>query len=43
MKLYGDIDLHSTNSLVALLDEHDQVVSEKRLSNDLHSMSSWLI
>jgi transposase len=35
MKLYGGIDLHSTNSVVVLLDEEDQVVYEKRLPNDL--------
>jgi transposase len=42
MKLYGGIDLHSTNSLVALLDEHDQVVGEKRLSNDLNVVLAYL-
>jgi len=34
MKLYGGIDLHSNNSVVALLDEQDQVVYRKRLPND---------
>jgi len=34
MKLYGGIDLHSNNSVVALLDEQDQVVYHKRLGND---------
>lgn len=34
MKLYGGIDLHSNNSVVALLDERDQVVYQKRLGND---------
>ena len=33
MKLYGGMDLPATNSLVALLDEHDQIVDEKRLAN----------
>jgi len=34
MKLYGGIDLHSNNSVVALLDEQDQVVYRQRLAND---------
>jgi transposase len=34
MKLYGGIDLHSNNSVVALLDEEDRVVYRKRLPND---------
>ncbi len=35
MKLYGGIDLHSNNSVVALLDEADQVVYRNRLPNEL--------
>jgi transposase len=35
MKLYGGIDLHSTNSVVAVTDEQDKVVYRKRLPNDL--------
>jgi transposase len=34
MKLYGGIDLHSNNSVVALLDEAGRVVYRKRLPND---------
>lgn len=34
MKLFGGIDLHSNNSVVALLDEQDHVVYCKRLPND---------
>jgi transposase len=34
MKLYGGIDLHSNNSVVALLDVDDQVVYRQRLAND---------
>lgn len=34
MKLYGGIDLHSNNSVVALLDEEDRVLYRKRLGND---------
>ncbi len=34
MKLYGGIDLHSNNSVVALLDEDELLVYRKRLPND---------
>ncbi len=34
MKLYGGIDLHSNSSVVALLDEEDQVIYRKRLANE---------
>jgi transposase len=35
MKLYGGIDLHSNNVVVALIDEQDRVVYQRRLANDL--------
>ncbi len=35
MKLYGGIDLHSNNQVVALLDEQDKVMYQRRLPNDL--------
>ncbi len=35
MKLYGGIDLHSTNCVVGLLDEEDRMVYQRRLRNDL--------
>ena len=35
MKLYGGMDLHSTNSVTVLINEHDEVVYRKRLANDL--------
>jgi len=35
MKLYGAMDLHSTNSVTVLINEHDEVVYRKRLANDL--------
>ena len=35
MKLYGAIDLHSTNNVTVVLDEQDRVVYQKRLPNDL--------
>ena len=42
MKLYGGIDLHSNNSVIALLDEHDSVHYRKRLPNDLSLILSEL-
>ena len=36
MKLYGAIDLHSTNNVLVLIDEEDKIVYEKRLPNDLN-------
>jgi len=36
MKNYGGIDLHSNNSVVAIMDEHDKVLYRKRLPNDLN-------
>ncbi len=35
MKLYCGIDLHSSNSVVAVMDENDKTIYEKRLDNDL--------
>lgn len=35
MALYGGIDLHSNNHVVALLDEQDHVVYQRRLPNEL--------
>ena len=35
MKLYGAIDLHSTNSVTVLIDEQDNTAYRKRLPNDL--------
>jgi transposase len=35
MKLYGAIDLHSTNSVLVVIDEEDKIVYRKRLPNDL--------
>ena len=35
MKLYGAIDLLSTNSVLVVIDEEDRIVYQKRLPNDL--------
>jgi hypothetical protein len=32
MKLYGAIDLHSTNNVTVVINEHDQVVYQKALA-----------
>jgi transposase len=42
MKLYGGIDLHSNNSVVALLDEGDRVVYRKRLPNEAEAVLEGL-
>ena len=36
--LYGGIDLHAKNSVIVLVDEQDQVVSRKRLPNELEKI-----
>jgi transposase len=38
MTLYCGIDLHSNNSVVAVLDDHDRTVFEQRLPNDLETI-----
>ena len=42
MKLYGGIDRHSNNSVVAITDERDEVLYRKRLPNDLNTILSVL-
>lgn len=42
MTLYCGIDLHSNNSQVALIDERDQLVREKRLPNDFDVIKQYL-
>ena len=42
MKLYGAIDLHSTNNVTVVINEHDQVVYQKRLPNDLSLIAQQL-
>ena len=38
MSLYCGIDLHANNSVIAVLDEQDKVLFEKRLPNDLQTI-----
>ena len=42
MKLYGAIDLHSTNNVTVVINEQDQVVYQKRLPNDLSLIGQQL-
>src|SRR5881227_1284236 len=42
MKLYGAIDLHSTNNVTVVINEQDQVVYQKRLPNDLALIAQQL-
>lgn len=43
MKLYCGIDLHSNNSVVAVTDEEDRVVVERRVANDLELIKELLL
>ncbi len=42
MPLYGKIDLHANNSVIVLLNEQDEVIYRKRLSNDLPTILEQL-
>ena len=42
MTLYCGIDLHANNSVVAVIDDQDQTVYEKRLPNDLATITEVL-
>src|SRR5919109_3419277 len=42
MSLYGGIDLHANNSVIVLLNEQDEVIYRKRLSNDLPAILEQL-
>jgi transposase len=42
MSLYGGIDLHANNSVVALMNERDEVIYQKRLPNDLPTILEQL-
>jgi transposase len=41
MKLYSAIDLHSTNSYIAVLNEDLSVVGQRKLSNDLDAILAF--
>jgi len=42
MSLYGGIDLHVTNSVIVFINEQDEVIYRKRLSNDLTTILKQL-
>lgn len=42
MALYGGIDLHSNNNVIALTDESDRMVYRKRLPNDIETVLAAL-
>ena len=42
MTLYGGIDLHSNNALISLINDHDELVSEARLPNQIRTIQSHL-
>lgn len=42
MKLYAGIDLHSNNSFISIIDEMDNVVRKKRVSNELSLIIDFL-
>ena len=41
MKLYSAIDLHSTNSYIAVLDQDLSVVGQRKLTNDLDAILAF--
>jgi len=42
MPLYGGIDLHANNSVVALMNEQDEVIYQKRFPHDLPTILEQL-
>ena len=40
--MYSGIDLHSNNSVVAVIDDGDRVVAQKRLPNDIGKIAGFL-
>ncbi len=43
MSLYCGIDLHANNSVIAVLDERDKVLLERRLPNELSQILEVLV
>src|SRR5947208_6126017 len=41
--VYSGIDLHSNNSVVAIIDDADRVVAQKRLPNDVTKIVGFLV
>ncbi|WP_454649075.1 IS110 family transposase [Bradyrhizobium liaoningense] len=40
--MYGGIDLHSNNSVIAVIDDGDHIVAQKRLPNDIGKIIGFL-
>ena len=40
--MYSGIDLHSNNSVVAVIDDGDRVVAQKRLPNETAKITGFL-
>jgi transposase len=40
--MYGGIDLHSSNSVIAVIDDADHIVAQKRLQNDIKKIVGFL-
>src|SRR5258705_10559846 len=40
--MYSGIDLHSNNSVIAIIDDDDRVVAQKRLPNDITKIVDFL-
>ena len=40
--MYSGIDLHSNNSVVAVIDDADRVVAHKRLANEITKIVGFL-
>lgn len=43
MQLYCGIDLHSNNSMISVIDDHDCLINEKRLDNNLEVIDRHLM
>ncbi|WP_301003382.1 hypothetical protein [Pseudoalteromonas sp.] len=41
MKLYGGIDLHSNNCVIAIINEQGETLTVKRLNNDMSVILSF--
>jgi predicted NBD/HSP70 family sugar kinase len=39
MKLYSGIDLHSTNSYLAIIDQSGKRIFKEKLPNDIHTIA----
>lgn len=40
--MYGGIDLHSNNCVIAVIDDADRIVAQKRLPNDIRKIIGFL-